>query len=113
MRWPEFRHCIERQDAAHAQEPVADLVWRSPCDADGIEVGTDACRALDLGQTYWHQVVAVAEDGAETYLYGSEQTVTLPPGTKSARTFALPPDGRDNSPNGFKARVPVPVVVEG
>jgi hypothetical protein len=68
-------------------------------------------KALDCGEPYWRRVVFAHADGAESYVHTEEQEVAVPDGAAEAVIFALPPDGRDNSPDGYRRQVPVPRVV--
>jgi hypothetical protein len=113
MRWPEFRHSVTEDGEPLSEEGDVELTWRSPCDADGLQVDVAGGSTVDLGGAYWHQVIARTEDDSENHFYGTERVVQLPGGTTTVRVFALPPDGRNNSPDGFLARIPVPSVPEG
>ncbi len=109
MRWEEFRH--PRQTAGEVGEGAGrvELLWRSSCDAEGLRVGLPAgAKALDCGEEYWRRVVFVGSDGAESYAHTDERRVAVPQGAVAALLFALPPDGRNNSPGGYRASVPLP-----
>jgi hypothetical protein len=108
MTWPEFQHVRTAGDAIGSD--AVDLVWRSSEDATGIEVPVAGAARLDLREARWHQIVLVGADGSEAYRYGDAQVVDLPPGTERALLFAPPPDGRDNSADGYRVKVAVPVV---
>jgi hypothetical protein len=108
MRWPEFRHTVKPAGAIAKGDDPASLLWRSPCDAEGLELATAGRTGIDLRAAYWHHLVALGGDGRETHMYGVDRAVQLPPGTQTVRIFALPPDGRDSSTDGFRAEVPVP-----
>jgi len=113
MGWEEFRHaCTVTGEVGEGAERV-ELVWRSPEDAEGLELRAEGVplRAVDFKESYWRQVVIATEEGEERYLYTDARTVELPPGTQGIRIFALPPDGKDNSPDGYRATVPVPAPV--
>ncbi len=109
MGWEEFRH--PRQTVGEVGEGAGrvELLWRSSCDAEGLRVGLPAgAKALDCGEEYWRRVVFVGSDGAESYAHTDERRVAVPQGAVAALLFALPPDGRNNSPDGYRREVAVP-----
>jgi hypothetical protein len=108
MQWPEFRHPrVVVRELDHDVETV-ELLWRSSEDAHGMELMTHGSPRLDLRASYWHEAILVDGAGTERYTYGESSTVELPHGTERVTLFAPPPDGRDNSPDGYRASVPVP-----
>lgn len=112
MQWEEFRHpCVQLDPLLRGAKSAA-LVWRSSVDAEGLELALEGreARQVDFREKYWRRVFVAAADGSETCIHSSAQKLRLRRGTESIKLFALPPDGRDNSPDGFRATVPVPVL---
>lgn len=113
MGWDEFRHpCTAVADVEEGTESI-ELTWRSSVDAEGLEVRPEGApaKAIDFREEYWRRVLMTGEDGKEAYFHTKARTLRLRRGTESIRVFALPPDGKDNSRSGYKATVPVPVLV--
>ncbi len=110
MGWDEFRHACTVVDEVGEGARGVDLVWRSPEDAEGMELRAEGAplKGVDFKERYWRQVVIAAESGRDSCLYTDARTVRLPGAAQSVKVFALPPDGKDNSPDGFRAAVPVP-----
>jgi hypothetical protein len=112
MRWEEFRHPCEPAGDVPDGAGKVDLLWASAEDAIGIEVsGLDGTDRLDFGGKYWRRVVLADADGAQTCVQCDAARIELPAGTALARVFALPPDGRNNAAEGYRATVPVPSAV--
>jgi hypothetical protein len=102
MTWPEFRH--PRRTGEAVTGAAAQLGWRSSEDATGIAISVAGASRVDLGQGYWHQAILVGADGTESFRYGDDPVLDLPPGTVEVVVFAPPPDGRGE----HRPLVPVP-----
>jgi hypothetical protein len=109
MGWEEFRHPCEALEHLPDGTGQVELLWASSEDATGIEIsGLGGVAELDLGAKYWRRVALASADGDETCVYCDAPHIQVPAETVSARVFALPPDGRNNTPDGYRATVPVP-----
>lgn len=112
MRWEEFRHPHAVLEELKPGARRVELVWRSSVDAEGLELCLEGkpARSVDFKEKYWRRVTFADGNGQETCLHTSAPTVRVPRGTASVKVFALPPDGKDNSPDGYRATVPVPAL---
>lgn len=105
-----FHLRAKRKVTGPVSGPSVGLRFASSSDAVGLEIPCAKAKALDLRESYWRRVVFVDASGAETYVHSDASTVEVPTGAVCAHVFALPPDGRNNTPGAFVRKVPVPVV---
>ncbi|MFO8008000.1 MAG: hypothetical protein R6V05_09715 [Candidatus Brocadiia bacterium] len=110
MDWDVWQHPRERAGVVEAGARQVALRWNSPLDAEGVALDVTGASRLDLGDSYWRRVVVSTGDD-ELYLHGDAAVLELPENAREACVFALPPDGRDNSPDGYRRTVPVPTAV--
>jgi hypothetical protein len=111
MRWPQFQHPTQTLETVSNGAEAVELVWRSSTNAEGLEFAVDkSAGSVDFKEPYWRRVVFVDGKGEKRYEHTGDQVLVIPPGTKRIQVFALPPDGRDNSSDGFRATVPLPKV---
>lgn len=113
VRWEEFRHPVTVTEEVGEGAEGVELIWRTAADAEGLAVRLEGrpVKAVDFKDRYWRRALITTMDGQETYVHSDERTLEVPPDTESVRVFALPPDGKDNSPDGYKATVPVPSLI--
>jgi len=110
LGWDEFRPKLAPAGSVSADAKTVELRWTSSSDSLGLELSLAAGQTLlDLGESYWKRVVFVDASGGETYVHDEARKLPVPAGSVKARVFALPPDGRDNSPTGYVRTVPVPL----
>ncbi len=109
MAWPEFAHPIEETGAVEEGTGSVELVWRSACEAEGLSlaVGREA-RAVEFADTCWRHVIIETADGPDHHVFTDTELLALPPDAQTVRVFCPPPDGRDNSADGYRVTVPVP-----
>ncbi len=110
MGWDVWRHPRERVGAVEPGAQRVELRWNSPLDAEGVALDVTGAARLNLGESYWRRVI-VSKGERELHLHGNGAMVDLPEGAQEACIFALPPDGRDNCPDGYRRTVPVPAVI--
>lgn len=112
MAWPAFRVPVSDAGPVAKGADRVELLWHSSTDAEGLELTLDRpARAVDFRGTYWRRVVFVDAEANETYAHTDASQLSVPPGTQRVRVYALPPDGRDNCPAGYRAEVPVPRII--
>jgi len=111
MHWPEFLPRYEATGTVPDGAPEVELVWRTAVDAQGLQLSWDGpARAVDFRENYWRRVLITDAHGRVSYLHTDARSVELSPEARSVGVFALPPDGRDNGPEGFRRTVPVPTL---
>lgn len=112
MQWPEFQHPTRMLAGTISPDTQSlELVWQSSSAAVGLEFKVDpSVNAVDLRKKYWRRIVFANGKGGKIYEHTDKRVLTIPEGTESVQIFALPPDGRDNCSDGYRASVPLPEV---
>ena len=112
MAWPAFRVPVSDAGPVAKGAERVELLWHSSTDAEGLELTLHGpAGAVDFRGAYWRRVVFVDAEGKETYAHTDAPQLPVPAGTQKVRVYALPPDGRNNSPPGYRAEIPVPRII--